>query len=119
MPTFRHFHTDEFACPCCGANHIQPEFVARLDQARSLAATPFRITSGFRCAAHNAAVGGVAGSAHLAGRAADIACASPAERLRIVAGLLGAGFTRIGAGADFVHADDDPSKPAPALWLYN
>jgi hypothetical protein len=43
-----------------------------LEPVRSLVGVPLRITSGFRCAALNAAVGGSKTSAHMDGRAADI-----------------------------------------------
>jgi zinc D-Ala-D-Ala carboxypeptidase len=33
---------------------------------------PVRVTSGFRCTAHNRAVGGKPGSIHLLGKAADV-----------------------------------------------
>ncbi|WP_407310184.1 D-Ala-D-Ala carboxypeptidase family metallohydrolase [Pseudomonas sp. nanlin1] len=43
-----------------------------LDRIRQHLGRPIRINSGYRCAALNAAVGGVGESAHLAGLAADL-----------------------------------------------
>lgn len=112
------FVETEFRCPCCGANGIRAELLHPLQEARRLAGIPFRITSGYRCARHNRDVGGVADSAHTLGLAADIACPDSASAHPMVAGLIRAGFTRIGIGNGFIHADVDPAKPAPALWLY-
>ncbi len=48
-----------------------------LEQVRGvLGSVPLIITSGYRCPALNAAVGGVADSAHVKGLAADIVCPS-------------------------------------------
>lgn len=45
-----------------------------LEPARKLYGHPFIINSGYRCVKLNRAVGGVTGSYHCQGRAADIAC---------------------------------------------
>ena len=54
-----------------------------LDPARELLGKPIHVNSGFRCPAHNAAVGGVAKSQHTLGEAADITTGSPAENLKL------------------------------------
>ncbi|MDI6796112.1 MAG: D-Ala-D-Ala carboxypeptidase family metallohydrolase [Desulfatibacillaceae bacterium] len=117
---FKHFTLNEFACKCGKCqNFIRPELVAVLDRARDLAGVPFAINSGFRCPAHNAAVGGAPASSHLKGLAADIATGSNFERrFRILYGLLGAGFDRIGIATGFIHADIDPDKAKSVVWLY-
>lgn len=46
-----------------------------LELVRTLAGRPITISSGYRCAALNTAVGGARDSAHLTGQAADIGCA--------------------------------------------
>lgn len=107
----------EFACPCCGRVELDATFVLKLDLAREIAGVPFVITSGYRCPAHNAEVGGVKQSAHMAGLAADIACPDSVTRLKILRGLIVAGFRRIGIGKNFVHCDVDTSKPNN-VWLY-
>ena len=45
-----------------------------LEKVRAILGHPLQITSGYRCPALNAAVGGVGDSAHLYGLAADILC---------------------------------------------
>lgn len=114
----KYFELSEFNCPCCGKNVMQPKFLKMLDNARGHACIPFVITSGYRCEKHNAEVGGVKNSSHLKGLAADIACSSTTQKAKIIKGLYLAGFTRVGIGGGFVHADCDPSLPADQLWTY-
>ena len=45
-----------------------------LDPARKALGKPIKVNSGYRCPLKNKAVGGVAGSQHLRGEAADICC---------------------------------------------
>jgi zinc D-Ala-D-Ala carboxypeptidase len=115
---YPNFREAEFICPCCGEAGIRAELLGPLQQARKAAGIPFRINSGYRCARHNQTVGGVADSAHTLGLAVDIAATDSATIFRLVTALTGAGFRRIGIGQGFVHADVDPAKPAPALWVY-
>ncbi len=113
------FKEAEFACKCgCGLVVMSPDFVRRLDIARRMAGCPFHINSGYRCARHNATVGGVTESSHTKGHAVDIsACDSP-SRYKILQGLLDAGFHRIGIGQTLIHVDDDPQKEPQVIWIY-
>lgn len=92
-------------------------FLHKLDEARTIADTPFRITSGYRTPEHNAKVGGRIGSSHIKGCAVDIAVNSSGQRSAIVCALIKAGFTRLGIGKTFVHVDADQQK-TNAIWLY-
>lgn len=96
---------------------LQPEFVARLVEARKLAMTPFVITSGYRTPEHNAAVGGVPNSAHVRGLAVDLSAHDSVTRFKIVKALLDAGFTRVVlyASDGHIHVDDDASLPQGVL----
>ena len=60
------FNLREFQCPCCHAVVLH----------RRLA-----VTSGYRCAPHNAAVGGAANSFHRRGLAADVAVPAGSQSL--------------------------------------
>lgn len=93
-------------------------FVMKLDHVRQCCDFPFRILSGYRTPAHNAKVGGVDGSAHEAGKAADIQAESSVARFKIVAEALRLGFRRIGVRRTSVHLDDDETKAQRVLWLY-
>ncbi|HAV1601587.1 TPA: DUF882 domain-containing protein [Enterobacter hormaechei subsp. xiangfangensis] len=68
-----HFNRREFACKCsCGFADVSPELVKRLEKARVHFNAPITINSGCRCARHNKNVGGLPGSQHVKGTAADI-----------------------------------------------
>lgn len=70
-----HFRREEFRCPCgqCGGFPAEPEekLVRLAERVRTAFDTPVLISSGVRCPAHNAAVGGVKNSRHLLGKAMD------------------------------------------------
>ncbi len=112
---FKYFNLDEFACPCCGKSQMNLDFVMRLDRARMIANTPFRINSGYRCPKHNAAVGSTSEN-HPSGHGSDIDCANNAKRIAMLTGLIKAGFKRIGIAKTFIHADD--MDKVESCWLY-
>lgn len=69
----KHFKKTEFTCKCgCGFNNIDLKLVKVLEEIRNHFGQPCTVTSGCRCATHNARVGGVQGSRHVVGKAADI-----------------------------------------------
>ena len=116
-----HFTEDEFRCGCglCdkGYDDMSNSLLGKLDTAREEAATSFVLNSAIRCPAHNAEVGGVDTSSHLTGEAVDIEANNGPKRIKIVAGLIKAGFRRIGIAKSFIHTDDDKTKAA-SLWIY-
>lgn len=75
-----HFRFEEFRCRCCGRippgvrGNIEALVDNVLDPARRVFGGPVSVSSGYRCPKHNAEVGGVSGSQHLKGEAADICC---------------------------------------------
>ena len=114
-----HFKTREFVM---GGENVFDKmdglFLEMLDDARDIAGIPFRITSSFRTPEYNAKIGGSKNSAHLRGKAVDIACDNSGERWQIVSALLKVGFRRIGIGKTFIHVDLDDSLPQNVIWLY-
>jgi zinc D-Ala-D-Ala carboxypeptidase len=115
----RYFDTSEFDCPIAGqGDKMDQSFLKALDNARHIASTPFRITSGYRCPEHNKNVGGVPGSSHTKFVACDIHCDDSARRFLIVSALLKAGITRIGISHNFIHCDMDLDKPQNLIWTY-
>lgn len=126
MSELQYFRLEEFDSPdepgsgrrMCG------DFLFMLDEARDIAQVPFRITSGYRTQKHQDELTArgyktSTTSAHLRGKAADIACTTSAERFRILAALIAVGFSRIGIGETFIHVDnDDEIKTPGVVWLY-
>jgi len=66
-------HLRNVYCPCCNKAIIPARLVAALTSLFFDFAPRFRITSGYRCPAHNAAVHGHPQSLHLLGLALDLA----------------------------------------------
>lgn len=95
-------------------------FVDKLNQARHLAQTPFVITSAYRCAAHNKAVGGKPNSAHLRGLAVDIKFSNGVQAFAVLHSLLAVGFVRVGYNQKhgFFHVDSDPTLPQKVFFDY-
>jgi uncharacterized protein YcbK (DUF882 family) len=69
-----HFKDIEFKCKCNGCDSPKPssELLAVLELVRLKFNAPVLVTSGYRCEAHNAKVGGAIHSSHLKANAADI-----------------------------------------------
>lgn len=106
----RYFVAREFACGCCGQlpqDGMDELLLSILDVLRHRLGKPLIVSSGYRCGAHNAAVGGVPGSYHCRGLAADI-LAPEGVRVDEVADLARSyGADGIGRyyAAGFVHVD--------------
>lgn len=108
-----HFSRSEFRCHHCG-RLVGPtsQLLAVLERLRARVGRPLRIVSGYRCPAHNAAVGGARGSRHKAGDAADIPSGYASARLAAECGAVGIGTK----GSWAVHVDTRPG--GPARWRY-
>lgn len=73
----KYFSDDELECHgdgCCdgGAYNVNPRLLQLLDQLRENIGGPLVLSCAYRCPQHNAEVGGVPSSQHVAGNAADI-----------------------------------------------
>lgn len=89
----KNFLLSEFECPCCGLAKIDSRVVNALQKLRDKIGV-ITVTSGCRCKKHNAEVGGVADSAHLYGRAVDIAVPA-GQQTRIKKQALESGFEKV------------------------
>lgn len=116
----RHFDLEEFDSPdeVGSGSNMDAQFLEMLDNAREIAGIPFIINSGYRTKAHNKKVGGKDDSSHLTGHAADIKAVGSRQRYKILEACYQAGFTRIGVGTNFIHVDNDSTKPTEVIWLY-
>ena len=79
---------------------------------RDALGAPVRINSACRCAKHNAQVGGVKGSYHTKGLAADLSCEAGSQRLQaVIKSLFEAGklpcleYCKRYVQKNFVHID--------------
>ena len=113
------FKVREFRCrDGSDAIMIDQTLVVLLQAIREHFNKPITITSGYRTAAHNAAVGGAKSSQHLLGRAADIqvadttveAVAAYAESLMPDWGGVGRYPVKAGRAKGWVHVDTRPNK---------
>ena len=121
----RNFNLKEFDSPDLSGSglNMDKDFLSMLDNARDIAKTPFKITSGYRTKEHNIAIYKKLGkkpieSSHLKGVACDIACSDSRARFLIINALLDAGFTRIGIANNFIHVDSDCEKSENVIWTY-
>lgn len=122
---YRYFSLAEFDSPDRkgSGQKMRAEFMRRLDEARHLSGTSFKIVSGYRTTDYNndlirRGYKASVDSAHLTGWAADIDARSSAKRHKVLKGLISAGFNRIGIASTFIHADAHPTKPAGLIWTY-
>ncbi len=95
-----YFSREEFRCQCggryCNGFPVEPreDMVRTVNEIRRRLGVPVEIVSaggsGVRCPQHNAAVGGVQNSNHLAGKAADLhSKKSPQEMARVAEAVMG------------------------------
>ena len=77
-----HFKVSEFTCKCgCGHNPIDQRVIDMAETIRLALGVPVRVNSGCRCEKHNAKSGGVKGSKHVLGKAADLSCSLGAVKM--------------------------------------
>lgn len=111
MPLSPHFVSSEFACQCkydtCDESKVSKELVDKLEAARVACGISIRITSGYRCRAHQLALAaqgketatGI--SQHELGNAADVA----AKDMDALLAALEPEFKAIGVAKSFIHVD--------------
>lgn len=81
MQDTKNFKAQEFACKCGCGNWIDQNVIAMAQAVRDELGVPVKVNSGCRCEKHNAKVGGVKGSKHVAGKAADLSCSLGAKKM--------------------------------------
>ena len=112
------FTLSEMQCPCCKFGNIMQDLADSLQRVRDIIKRPMIITSGFRCSAHNKAVGGSDNSGHLIGRAVDIKCTNSRHRYILLKELMKE-FCRIGVRSNFIHVDNMiEGKNQDVCWGY-
>ena len=91
-----------------------------VDKMRHRAGIPFRITSAYRSQEYNDSLKNSSkNSAHIKGKALDIAATDSRSRYLILEAAIHFGIQRIGISDSFIHIDiADIEKPAKVAWLY-
>jgi len=118
----QHFTDHELRCRCgCGEVLMADGFMRRLESIRVAYAKPMRLTSAYRCPAHDKEIGGA--GVHPTGRAVDVLVSGgDARRLLEIAvthGITGVGVSQRGPhGSRFLHLDDTHGPTRPWVWSY-
>lgn len=117
MSTYTYFTDEEVL-------GLVPDFVAKLDKARGIAAIPFKITSGLRTLETNKSIiGAVPDSAHLQGLAVDLLVENDHEVYLIISSAISVGMTRFGIYTDsngiptHVHLDMATDRVNEVIWI--
>lgn len=120
----KYFNSNELRCSCskCEEQHISSKLLELLDEVREKYGKPIKVTSGYRCPAHNIAIGGRSASSHVSGLAADIQpMIVTLDELDLLYEICFEVFDNIGDGRikRFIHVDvRDPKKTGKRTWLY-
>lgn len=126
---YRHFSLSEMTCHDGCGGVPQPEFMEKLEAIREEFGEAMIVSSGFRCAKHNAQVSSTGNDgAHVRGLAADIKIAG-SEAYKLLELALTYGMTGIGISQHgnhdkrFIHLDcvpvGDLELPRPYIWSYS
>ncbi len=110
------FSPAELASPDTGALVVDTDTLDALQAMRADHGRPLRLTSFYRTAEHNRAVGGVPNSQHRLGKAADIALTRAGDGPLLEALAVRHGFSGIGryprGRGFFIHVDRRAGRPA-------
>jgi uncharacterized protein YcbK (DUF882 family) len=96
---------------------MEPDLILSLEQARREINMPIIVNSGYRCPAHNKAIGGATRSYHMMGMAADIHCKDMAalyQAILKIPAIKGVGIYHGLTG--FIHVD---VRATPARWAFD
>lgn len=123
---WHNFTKEEMMCKCgCGQSKMNPLFMDVLQTIRTRYGRPMRISSAYRCPAHNSNVSSTGPDGpHTTGKAADILVygQEAAEVLRLVAyvsEITGVGVAQKGPRESrFIHIDTIEDGTRPWVWSY-
>lgn len=118
----KHFQAREFDCPCkaCLETLLDSDLVEGLERMRERLGCPVKITSGYRCAAHQLELSAqgyetAKNSQHLAGKAADVWTGKHTGHLLEICAR-SSGFKAVGVASAWVHVDLRADRVR--LWYY-
>jgi len=118
----KNFSAEEFFCKCglCPKKYPHEVLIDTLQNVRRLTDIPMVITSGVRCEKYNKQVGGMVGSRHVHGLAADIECNNGIDRFILIREFMKQPKIRgIGVYRQFIHIDVKTDKrERKVIWGY-
>ena len=104
-------------CPHGAAEDVDIHLAEFCDFLEREAGFTISYTSGFRCPKCNVKAGGVKNSAHLRGKAVDIAVTSPRKLYCLLEMCFMRGIGRIGIYRDHIHVDVDESLAGGVVFV--
>lgn len=114
-----------YCTPPCDEKMISQKLAERLILAQRMCGEQFTITCAFRSQKWERDHGRKGTSSHCKMKngepcslAVDVSAVNSHLRFKILAGLILAGFPRLGIGKTFIHADIDETKPHPIVFHY-
>ena len=118
----KNFKASEFACKCGCENKIDQRVIDMAQIIRDELGVPVKVNSGYRCPEHNEKVGGVKGSKHTLGHAADLSSSVGAKamfeaikRLHQESKLPMLGYCIYYSKRNFCHVDID-KRASGNIW---
>jgi len=127
MESSAHFSKNELACKCCGTADMETVFMERLEKLRIQFGKSMRLSSAYRCPAHNSEVSNTGASGpHTTGQAVDVLIGGK-DALWLINIAISLGFSGIGIKQKgpyeqrFIHFDDleeASGRPRPWIWSY-
>ena len=114
----KYFKIEDFACPCCGVNKINPVLVEKLDDLRLFLGEEIIVFSAYRCEKLNERCGGSVDSYHTIGKAIDFRPETeltPEKRYYFLREIICQGFFKgIGIYKNHFHLD---SRENNSCWI--
>lgn len=104
-----------------GKANMDLNLLLLLDKMRHRSQIPYKITSAYRTQEYNDNLKNSSkNSAHIKGKAVDIAAPTSKEKYSIIESALHFGIQRIGVGENFIHLDiqEENEKPINVIWTY-
>ena len=114
MKISKYFNRSEIECKCnnnCGFDSMDTETLMIADLAREFVGEGITPSSGCRCPAHNASVGGAEKSQHVLARAMDLPCKDPQALFEYLDSKFPDKYG-FGVYKTFVHVDSRTGGPA-------
>lgn len=107
--------------PGSGKANMDINLLMILDNMRHRSGIPYKITSAYRSQEYNDKLPNSSkDSAHIKGKAVDIAAPTSRQKYLIIEAALHFGIERIGVGSNFIHIDiqEENEKPTNVVWTY-